>query len=247
MLVQQTIDTLKRLYLSGMIEAYQNPSSDSMSLSFDERFGLIVDFEWTTRNNRKLARLLKDAKLRLPASLEDIDYQHSRGLDRSLMVEFKSLRWISVYQNIFVSGPTGVGKTYVACALGNLACRHGFKVRYTRVSNLLNDLNLAKADGSYQRLRQNLARMNLLILDDWGVSPFTQPESRELLEIVEDRFQTGSTLITSQLPVDSWHGLFADPTVADAILDRLVHNAHHISMFGESMRKMIHAVGKEDS
>ena len=247
MLVQQTIDNLKKLYLSGMVEAYQNPTSDSLSLSFDERFGLIVDFEWTTRNNRKLARLLKEARLRLPACLEDIDYHHSRGLDRSLMVEFKSLRWLSAYQNIFISGPTGVGKTYVACALGNLVCRHGFKVRYIRVSSLLNDLNLAKADGSYHRVRQGLARMNLLILDDWGVSPFTQLESRELLEIIEDRFQTGSTIITSQVPVDSWHGLFADPTVADAILDRLVHNAHHVAMYGESMRKLIHAVSKGES
>ena len=242
MLIQQTLATLKNLRLSGMAEVYQNPASDSLSLSFDERFGLIVDYEWTARHDRKLARLLKEAKLRLPACLEDIDYQYPRGLDRDLIINLKSLGWLDPHQNILISGPTGVGKTYIACALGNAVCRNDFKVRYFRVPSLLTELNAAKGDGSYPRLRRNLARMKLLLLDDWGLSPFNQLESRELLEIIEDRFQIGSTIVVSQLPVESWHELFVDPTIADAILDRLVHNAHRLSMQGESMRKMLHSV-----
>lgn len=241
MLNQQTLDTLKNLCLSGMVEAYQNPPHDSLALSFDERFGLIVDYEWTTRHNRKLARLLKEAKLRLPACLEDIDYQYPRSLDRELLMNLKSLLWLDPHQNILISGPTGVGKSYIACAFGNAACRHGFNTRYYRIPSLLTELSTAKGDGSYPRLRRNLARMTLLILDDWGLSPFTQLEGRELLEIIEDRFLLSSTIVVSQLPIESWHQLFVDPTIADAILDRLVHNAHRITMDGDSMRKLLHS------
>jgi DNA replication protein DnaC len=239
MLIQQTLTTLKSLNLSGMADIYQNQSAESLALSFDERFGLIVDYEWTTRQNRLLARLIKEAKLRLPACLEDIDYQYPRGLDRQLLIDLHALSWLKAHQNILLSGPTGVGKTYIGCALGNSACRNGFKVRYYRIPSLLTDLQIAKGDGSYPRLRRNLAHMNLLILDDWGLSPFNALEGRELLEIVEDRFQTGSTILVIQLPVESWYELFTDPTIADAILDRLVHNAHRINMHGESMRKLL--------
>jgi DNA replication protein DnaC len=241
MLVQQTLATLKKLRLSSMAEAYQNPPQDSLTLSFDERFGLLVDFEWTARHDRKLARLLKEAKFRLPACMEDIDYQYPRSLDRELMMSLKSLTWIESRQNILISGPTGVGKSYIACAFGNAGCRYGLNVRYLRIPNLFTELNAAKGDGSYPRFRRYLARMKLLILDDWGLSPFTQLEAREVLEIIEDRFQIASTIIVSQLPIESWHQLFVDPTIADAILDRLVHNAHRIEMNGESMRKMLHS------
>lgn len=241
MLIQQTLATLKNLHLSAMAEAYQNPLQDSLALSFDERFGLLVDFEWTARHDRKLARLLKEAKLRLPACLEDIDYQYPRSLDREMMMNLKSFTWIESRQNILISGPTGVGKSYIACAFGNAGCRYELNVRYFRIPSLLTELSTAKGDGSYPRFRRSLARIKLLILDDWGLSPFTQLEARELLEIIEDRFQIGSTIVVSQLPIESWHQLFADPTIADAILDRLVHNAHRISMNGESMRKMLHS------
>jgi len=242
MLVQQTLAALKNLRLSAMAEAYQNPPQDSLALSFDERFGLLVDFEWTARHDRKLARLLKEAKLRLPACLEDIDYQYPRLLDREVMMNLKSLTWIESRQNILIYGPTGVGKSYIACAFGNAGCRYGLHVRYFRIPDLLTELSAAKGDGSYPRLRRSLARMKLLILDDWGLSAFTQLEARELLEIIEDRFQINSTIVVSQLPIESWHHLFPDPTIADAILDRLVHNAHRIAMNGESMRKMLHAI-----
>jgi DNA replication protein DnaC len=238
MLNQQTIDQLLRMKLKGMSYAYQEqlqqPAAD---LSFEERFGLIVDREWTYREDRRLKRRLKAAKLREPACMEDIDYRHPRGLDRSIFKSLASGQWISKSQNLILVGPTGSGKTYLACALANQACRLGFITLYARTSKLLHDLEIAKADGSYAKLLVKIAKVNLLIIDDWGLTPLTPAERRDLLEILDDRYNRGATLITSQFPINTWHDLIGEPTIADAILDRLVHAAHKITLKGDSMRK----------
>ena len=238
MLNQQTIDQLLRMKLKGMSYAYQEQlQQPAQDLSFEERFGLIVDREWTYREDRRLKRLLKVAKLREPACVEDIDYRHPRGLDRSVLKSIVSCQWITKSQNLILIGPTGSGKTYLACALANQACRLGFMTLYVRISKLLQDFQIAKADGSYAKLLAKLAKLNLLIIDDWGLTPLTPAERRDLLEILDDRYNRGSTLITSQFPITTWHDLIGEPTIADAILDRLVHAAHKITLKGDSMRK----------
>ena len=239
MLNQQTIDQLLRMKLKGMSYAYQEQlQQPAQDLSFEERFGLIVDREWTYREDRRLKRRLKAAKLREPACVEDIDYHHPRGLDRSVLKSLTSCQWISKNQNLILIGPTGSGKTYLACALANQACRLGFMTLYVRISKLLHDFQIAKADGSYSKLLAKLAKLNLLIIDDWGLTPLTPAERRDLLEILDDRYNRGSTLITSQFPINTWHELIGEPTIADAILDRLVHPAHKITLKGDSMRKV---------
>ncbi len=238
MLNQQTIDQLYRMKLKGLSSAYQEQlQQPAQDLSFEERFGLIVDREWTYREDRRLKRLLKVAKLREPACVEDIDYRHPRGLDRSVLKSIVSCQWITKSQNLILIGPTGSGKTYLACALANQACRLGFMTLYVRISKLLQDFQIAKADGSYAKLLAKLAKLNLLIIDDWGLTPLTPAERRDLLEILDDRYNRGSTLITSQFPITTWHDLIGEPTIADAILDRLVHAAHKITLKGDSMRK----------
>jgi DNA replication protein len=238
MLNQQTIDQLLRMKLKGMSYAYQEQlQQPAQDLSFEERFGLIVDREWTYREDHRLKRLLKVAKLREPACVEDIDYRHPRGLDRSVLKSIVSCQWITKSQNLILIGPTGSGKTYLACALANQACRLGFMTLYVRISKLLQDFQIAKADGSYSKLLAKLAKLNLLIIDDWGLTPLTPAERRDLLEILDDRYNRGSTLITSQFPISTWHELIGEPTIADAILDRLVHPAHKITLKGDSMRK----------
>lgn len=238
MLNQQTIDQLLRMKLKGMSYAYQEQlQQPAQDLSFEERFGLIVDREWTYREDRRLKRRLKAAKLREAACVEDIDYRHPRGLDRSVFKSLASGQWITKSQNLILVGPTGSGKTYLACALANQACRLGFLTLYARTSKLLHDLEIAKADGSYAKLLAKIAKVNLLIIDDWGLTPLTPAERRDLLEILDDRYSRGSTLITSQFPVNTWHELIGEPTIADAILDRLVHAAHKITLKGDSMRK----------
>jgi len=239
-LMNHTLERLQSMKLKGMLEAYrlQLEQPDMASLSFEERFSLLVDYEWTARQNRKLARQLKQARLRLPACPEDIDFRHPRGLDRSLVMHLAACEWIQMHQNIVISGPTGVGKTFIACALGNAACRQGYSTRYYRTSRLLAELAASRADGSYARLFNSLRKVNLLILDDWGLTPFTKSESREILELVEERYQLCSSIIVSQIPVEHWHEVLGDPTLADAILDRLIHNAHKIFLKGESMRKI---------
>jgi len=240
MLTQTTIERLRAMRLRGMADALtvQQQQPELQSLTFEERLGLLVDQEWVDRQNRRLARLLKEAKFRVAACMEDIDYQHPRGLDRAVMRNLATGQWVKYGQHVLIVGPTGVGKTFIACALGNAACRHGFTVRYYRVPRLLADLATAKVDGSFRRILSNLARTDVLILDDWELVPISVAESRDLLEVIDDRAQARSTIIASQLPIETWHGVIGDATVADAILDRLVHGAHKLTLKGESMRKI---------
>jgi DNA replication protein DnaC len=206
-------------------------------LSFEERFGMLVDAQHLFKENKRMKRLLESAKLKLPASMEDIDYRTPRGLDKSVMLSLGTCEWIERHQNVIVIGPTGSGKTFLSCALAHKACRKGLSAFYMRTPKLSYALAIARADGSYTRTLMRLAKARVLILDDFGLSPLTDPERRDLLEVIEDRHGTVSTIIASQLPVDHWHEMIGDPTIADAILDRVVHNAHRIHLKGESMRK----------
>lgn len=238
MLHQNTLTTLKSLKLPGMAAAFEEQliQPATQSLSFNERFGLIVDRETSYRDNQKLGRLLKGARLKHNACVEDIDYRSDRGLDKSVMVNLIDGEWIKQAQNVIFTGLTGCGKTWLACALGNQACRQGKSVQYVRTSRLLEELKLAHGDGSFRKRLMQIARIDLLILDDFGVSTLTQFERQDLLELIDDR-TTKSTLITSQIPVKAWHDVIGEPTLADAILDRIVHRAHIIKLTGETMRK----------
>ncbi|MCP4645511.1 MAG: ATP-binding protein [bacterium] len=239
MLIHPTLDKLRELRLTGMQKALieQMDLPDRDALTFDERFGLLVDCEYTDRENRRLKTRLKRARLRQAATIEDIDYRHPRGLDKSLMLCLAGCDWIRQHHNVILTGPTGAGKSYLACALGNKACREGYPVLYFRIARLFQDLAIAKVDGRYDKLLRALARAQLLVLDDWGTAPLTDEQRRDLFEVMEDRYDRGSTLIAAQLPVKHWHETIGDPTLADAILDRLIHNAYTITLKGESMRK----------
>lgn len=239
MLIHQTAEKLQSMRLSAMAELLLNQESQTAAaqLTFEERLGLLVDYEWTHRQNKKLQRLLKNARLKVDACLENIDYQHPRKLDQKLMAHLGSMKWLLAKQNVLLSGPTGVGKTYIVCALGNQACRHGFSVRYFRMSKLMATISTGKADGSLSQFFNKLVKTDLLIIDDWGLSPLTAEQGHDFLDIIDDRLEKGSIIIASQLPVEHWHQLLGDPTVADAILDRLVHNAHKLPLSGETMRK----------
>jgi DNA replication protein DnaC len=239
MLHQPTLDKLQALKLTGMLRAYQEQEalSESQALSFEERLGLLVDRELTERANRRLTTRLRFARLRQEACLEDIDFRAPRGLDRALLLSLADGRWIAHHDNCLLVGPTGAGKTYVACALAQQACREGYSARYLRLPRLLSELALARGDGRYPRVLASLMRMDLIVLDDWGAAALSPEQCRELLEILEDRYQRRSTLVASQLPVANWHEYLGDPTLADAILDRLVHNAHTLTLKGDSMRK----------
>lgn len=207
-------------------------------LGFDERVGLLVDREWTDREARSLTRRLQLARLRdRTACVEDIDYHHPRGLDRTLVRRLSTCEWIKKHQNMIISGKTGCGKTFIACALANKACREGFSVIYRRLSRLLHELQLARGDGSWPRLLARWAKTDVLIIDDWGITPLITQSRSDLLEIIEDRHGERSTVIAAQLPVAEWHNYIGDPAIADATLDRIVHNAHHIKLKGESIRK----------
>jgi len=239
MLRRQTMDGLKALRLHGMAKAIDEQSTNTATqeLSFDERLGLLVNAEVHDRENRRLARLLKAAKFKVSACPEDINYKAHRGLDRQVMANLGTCDWVNKSLNTILTGPTGVGKTWIACALGQQAARKGLSVLYKRLSRLMEDLEIAYGDGSLAKERAKIAKTDLLILDDWALAPLTARGRHELLELIDDRIGTGSILITSQLPIEQWHDYIGEPTVADAILDRLVHRAHRIELHGESLRK----------
>jgi DNA replication protein DnaC len=239
MLNHPTLDKLEALRFSGMVKALteQMAVPDIEELSFEERLGLLVDREMTEREDRRLKTRLRQAKLKQSACVEDIDYRQPRGLDKSLILDLSRCQWIKRHLNIMITGPTGVGKTWIACALAQKACREGHRALYLRLPKLLQELPIAKGDGTYIKLLARLAKIDVLILDDWGLSKLMAEQRRDLLEILEDRYDSRSTIVTSQLPVDKWHDIIGDPTLADAILDRLVHNAYKINLRGESMRK----------
>jgi DNA replication protein DnaC len=239
MLTHPTLDKLQRLKFTGMAAALaeQMQMPDIEELAFEERLGLLVDREITERENRRLSSRLRRARLKHNAALEDIDYRHPRGLDKSLIQSLAACRWVTEHLNILITGPTGVGKTWLACALAQKACREGHTALYLRLPRLLQEMAIAKGDGRYPKLLTALARTDVLVLDDWGLAKLAGEQRRDLLEILEDRYGARSTLATSQLPVEKWHELIGDPTLADAILDRLVHNAYKINLKGGSMRK----------
>jgi DNA replication protein DnaC len=240
MLTEPTLDKLRSLRLDAMAAAWrdQQRSADFASLGFDERFAMLVDAESLHRENRRLAKLLKDAKLRLGgACVEDIHYSARRELDKAVIRQLATCRWIAEHQNIAITGMTGTGKSYLACALGQLACRKGYRTLYRRASRLTDELALARADGSHVRLFGRLARVDVLIIDDWGHTALREQERHDLLEILDDRYDLRSTIMTSQLPIKEWHDHIGDPTHADAICDRLLHNAHRIVLKGPSKRK----------
>ena len=239
MLAHPTQERLLALGLTGMARALddQRRQPDIAALDFEERLALLLDRETMERETKRLVARLRFAALRQEAVVEDIDLRAPRGLDRALFQKLAAGDWIDRKQNLLVIGPTGVGKSWIACALGHKACRENIAVLYTRMPRLLADLAIAHGDARYARLLRSIARVRLLILDDWGPESLTANQARDLLEIVEDRYDKGSLIITSQVPVDRWHDLIGVPTLADAILDRVVHNAYRIELAGESLRK----------
>jgi len=241
MLIHPTIDKLENLRFNGMAKALkeQMQMEDIGEMTFEERLGILLDRETAERETRRLTTRLRKAKLRHNASIEDIDFRHPRGLDRSVILRLADCEWIKKKQNLIITGPTGAGKSYLACAFAQKACREGYTAAYLRMPRLFQELALAKGDGRYVKLLSNYAKMDLLIFDDYGLSTLTNEQRHDLLEILEDRYEVKSTLVTSQLPLDHWHEQIGDPTLADAILDRLVHSAHKIflKLKGDSMRK----------
>jgi len=240
MLQEPMMEKLLAMRLNGMADALKTQEQDPVAreLSFLDRLALLIDHQWNWRQNQALARRLHGAKLRGNACVEEIDYRAARGLDKSVIRALaQESAWVRNHENIFVLGPTGVGKSFVANALAQKACRDGYSALYTRAAALFRDLAMARADGSLRSLLAKLSRIDLLVIDDWAMAPLSEPERRDFWEICEDRYQTRSLILTSQLPVTRWHEQIGDPTVADGILDRLVHNAHRIEMRGDSMRK----------
>lgn len=239
MLTHPLFEQLKELRCYGMIEALneQLRQQDIGSLSFDERLSLLVERECIERENRRLNSRLRQARLKESACLEDIDYSSSRNLSKAVVQQMAECLWINRRQNLLITGPTGTGKTYLACAMANQACRRGFSARYIRLPRLFQTLVIAKGDGSYTKLLTALEKTQLLVIDDWGLAAMNEQQRQDLLEILDDRHNQSSTIVTSQLPVNLWHETIGDMTLGDAILDRLVHNSHRIELKGESMRK----------
>jgi DNA replication protein DnaC len=239
MLHHPTLEKLQTRRLDGMFKALteQMAMPESETLSFEERLGLLADRELTQRQDRRLKTRLRQARLKQHACIEDLDYRAPRGLDKALMLQLATCRWVHEGLNLIINGPTGVGKTWIACALAQKACREGHTALYLRLPRLLEDLGLAHGDGRFTKLMAGFAKTDLIILDDWGLAKFTAEQRRDLLELLDDRHGIRSTVVTSQVPVDHWHDVIGDPTLGDAILDRLVHSAYRINLKGESMRK----------
>lgn len=247
MLHQETVEKLYAMKLNGIADAFKEQllQPDMYDLPFEERFTLLVDRQWTWKEDRRMKRLLRNAKLKINGCIEDIDYKTPRGIDKSVVLRLANCDWIKSAQNIIITGPTGVGKTYLACAIANRACRMGYSAFYIRVPRLFQELAMARGDGSYPKTMKKLLKANVLIIDDFGLAPMSATERRDLLEVVEDRHGLASTIVATQLPITNWHENILDPTIADAILDRLIHNAHKINLKGESMRKLRSSLTKE--
>lgn len=244
MMLEITLGKLNQLKLYGMTEALTEQTQAAMyaGLPFEERLSLLVDREMTVRDNRRLSNLLRGARLRYSnACPEEIDFRTPRGLSKEVIVSLMQNGWVKGKQNVIITGPTGSGKTFIACALANSACRSGHSAHYIRLPRLLQELHIARGDGSYGKLLTRLAKYAILVIDDWGLAKLGDKERRDILEVLEDRHGISSTIVASQIPTDKWHDTIGDPTIADAVLDRLVHNAHMItmSMKAESMRKLL--------
>lgn len=244
MIKQETIERMIYMHLSHMASVYQNQEQNPsiMSLPFDERFKILIDSEYDTRNSRRIQSLIKDANLKEVSSLETIDYSASRGINKNQIVSLGECQWISYGHNIIITGATGTGKTYLACAFGTRACEYKYQVAYYRLPRLLNDLEMVKREYNYNKLIQQLKKTNVLIIDDFAITRFTVSESRNLLEVIDDRGKNNSCIIVSQVPPGKWYETFDDPTYADAIMDRIIHNSYHIELKGPSMRKLMSTV-----
>jgi len=238
MMHHPTLDKLQQLKLTGMLRALQEQEGipDIRAMPFEERLGLMVDREMTERNNRRMQTRLRMAKLKQNSALEDIDFKTARGLDRSLIMKLAGCEWVAEHLNVLITGATGLGKTFLACALAHKACREGYSSYYVRLTRLFQELDMGRADGRYAKMMRQFARADVMIMDEWGLAVLTDQHRRDLLEILDDRYNMRATIITSQLPIANWHEAIGDPTLADAILDRVVHNAYKINLSGKTMR-----------